>query len=173
MSATYAQDRARFLLAELKKLREDRGAMANLRRGFSPGTDHRAWPWIARWCNLTSDRQRMIYTTVAAAFATHPETADTGNLGATLRRIALGDQSDKDQALQSFEARFRRFLTCSRAEEVCRRLTSVVRAAAQGGIPINYEQLFIDLWFWDDYPGRVKVQWAAAYWGGQREEVSI
>lgn len=60
MTTTETRDRAKALVDELQKLRDDRGAMANLRRGFSPGTEDRAWPWVARWCDLTNNRQRVI-----------------------------------------------------------------------------------------------------------------
>ncbi len=169
MSTTTTQDRAERLVEELLKLRDDRGAMANLRRGFSPATEDRAWPWVARWCDLTNDRQRMIYTTVAAAFAAHPQHADSGNLGTTLRQIAHSEQPGED-GLRSFEARFRRLLACNSAEEVCRRISNVVQAAKQRGSPINYERLFKDLWFWDYYGDRIKVSWAAAYSSGRHEE---
>lgn len=167
---------AKSLVERLEALREDRGAMANLRRGFSPATEDRAWPWIARWCDLTKDHQRLIYTAVAAAYATHPETTDQGNLGTVMRSIAQNDQKRQneqkgDDGLASFEARFRRLLACQSLEQVCQRLASVIRAATQRGVPVNYEQLFVDLWKWR-YPTsreRVKVDWAAAYWTGREQ----
>lgn len=163
------EQRAADLVAELEKLCGDRGAMANLRRGFSPATEDRAWPWIARWCNLANDRQRIIHTTVAAAFATHPQATDRGNMGLVMRAIAQTDQKG-EEGLKSFEARFRRFLSCSSAEEVCQRLSGVIRAAAQHNIPVNYKQLFADLTYWSSRGAdQVKVRWAAAYWSGQAQ----
>lgn len=82
-------------------------------------------------------------------------------MGLTMREIARG-RDGGEKALESFEPRFRRFLTCQSSAEVCQRLPGVIRAAAQRGIPPNYRQLFIDLYYWGE---RVKVRWAAAFWG--------
>ncbi len=157
-----------------KKRDEDRGAMANLRRGFSPATEDRAWPWIARWCegSFTNPRWRTIYTTVAASFATHhPETAglittDRKNMGFIMRGIAINKSNnnirkENDDSLKSYEARFRRFLNCRSVNNVCKRLPCVIRTAKKQRIPIDYYQLFIDLCYWSR---NVKIRWADSYW---------
>ncbi|MCK4547407.1 MAG: type I-E CRISPR-associated protein Cse2/CasB [Candidatus Eisenbacteria sp.] len=159
--------RAEELLVELEKLKDDRGAMANLRRGLNQATEDRAWPWIARWCDLEKDWIRTIYTTVAAAYATQPDAAAEGNLGATLRRIAMGGGKTED-GLASFESRFRRLLACQTTEEVCSRVGEVMRAAKQKGVPVNYTQLFQDFWWWNG--GRPKIAWAAQFWGAPKED---
>lgn len=49
--------------------RDERGTLADLRHGFSPVTEHRAWPHLAAWgVNLPDDRERRIWLTVAAGF---------------------------------------------------------------------------------------------------------
>ncbi len=153
--------KAQRLVESLQKRREDRGFMADLRRGFNPGTEHRAWPHVAPWCELTHDRERAIHTTVMAGFAFHPEHAADGNLGVTLRRIATGQGGE--EGLRSFEARFRRILICDTAEEAARLAGYVVRAAAAKGIPVDYVALFTDLTYWGE---RVKLRWAQGYWSG-------
>jgi CRISPR type I-E-associated protein CasB/Cse2 len=160
------EQRAVELVEQLNQLRDDRGAMAGLRRGLSPATEDRAWPWIARWCDITNERQRTIHVAVAAAFATHPESAGQSNMGAVMRDIAQRNQKG-DDGLKTFEAHFRRFLNCHSAQEVCERLPGIVRMAKQQNIPIDYRQLFLDLCYWGD---RVKIRWAAAYWGEPKSE---
>lgn len=167
MSEETIDQRAERLLERLEKLREDRGAMANLRRGFSPATEDRAWPWIGRWCDLANPWQRTIHTAVAAAYASHPLPTEDGNMGLVMRQIAQSNQ-EGENGLKTFAARFRRFLGCRTAEEVCQRLPGVIRAAAQRSIPVNYRQLFIDLCYWDRAPSRVKVRWAATYWSEEK-----
>lgn len=153
------------LMEQLTALRDDRGAMANLRRGFSSATEDRAWPWIARWCDITNDRQRAIYAAVAAAFATHPEIAVHGDLGAVMQELAQRNQKG-EEGLKSFGATFQRFLNCHSPQEVCERLPAIVRMAKQQGVAVNYRQLFIDLCYWGN---RVKVRWASAYWGKPKD----
>lgn len=162
------ETRARRLVESLKQRREDRGFMADLRRGFNADTEHRAWPHVAPWCDLTNDRQRAIHTTVMAGFASHPEHAEDGNLGVTLRRIAIGDGGES--GLQSFEARFRRLLTCDTAEEAARQAGYVIRAAAAKGVPVDYVALFKDLTYWGGPDNRVKLRWARGYWSGVRPD---
>jgi CRISPR type I-E-associated protein CasB/Cse2 len=145
---------------------EDRGALADLRHGFSPGTEYRAWPYLASVCNLTNDAQRHIWLTIAAGFATHRGSdARAGNMGNTLRKLATGQPGEsKEKALKSFDARFRRLLTCDTPEELCERLRSVIRAAERKGIGIDYERLFWDLQTWHKPESKVKLRWAQSYW---------
>jgi CRISPR system Cascade subunit CasB len=91
--------------------------------------------------------------TVAGLFAYHPDETQSGNLGATCRRLA----AEKN----SFDARFQRLLSCDR-DEICERLRPVVLTAKAQGIPINYEELFADLCYWGE---NVKARWAQKYWG--------
>jgi len=155
------------LMQFLRASKEDRGVMADLRRGFSPGTEQRCWPHIATFCDLADDTQRIICQTVAAGFATHKKTEARGNLGVSLRRLALDGHSGKpDDALKSFDARFRRLLTCDTAAEVCKRLIPIVRATERKNIPLDFEKLYEDLHMWEVPGSDVKVRWAATYWSG-------
>jgi CRISPR type I-E-associated protein CasB/Cse2 len=146
------------LLAFLRKNKKERGVMADLRAGFSEATEYRAWPHLAQFCVLTGF-DRIVVQTVAAGFATQPEAASKGNIGTTLRTISGGGKEGR----ASFEGRFRRLLTASDTEELCRMLPGIIRTAKTKGVPIHYEQLYCDLCYWNG--GRVKVQWAEAYWG--------
>jgi CRISPR type I-E-associated protein CasB/Cse2 len=159
------QENAKHLLEYLESHKEDRGVMADLRRGFSEATADRTWPYLASWCDLTNDRSRTIYQTVMASYAHHPHTADQGNMGTVLRQIALGAGGGQE-GLKTFDARFRRLLICDTSTEVCQQIGRVIRAAAQKGVPINYTELFTDLWYWGE---RVKLRWASAYWGTSME----
>ena len=147
------------IIGALEARREDRGYVAELRRGLSADTDHRAWKHIAPWCDLTNDRQRHICTTVMAGYASHQDHKTAGNMGETLRQIATGGQGQG--GLESFEARLRRILTCRSAQEACVLVAPLIRAAANKGVPIDFVQLYTDLTFWGD---RVKVRWASSYW---------
>lgn len=142
------QEIAMGLLAFLRKFRDDRGAMADLRCALSPAKRPRAWPLLARVGGIGNIRME----TVAGLFAYHPDETRTGNLGTTCRQLAAGNSS--------FDGRFRRLLSCDR-DEICERLRPVVLAAKAKGIPVNYEELFVDLWWWSD---KRKERWAREYW---------
>jgi CRISPR type I-E-associated protein CasB/Cse2 len=153
-------------LEYLRGHREDRGTMADLRHGFSEATEYRAWPHVAKWCDLSNDRSRRIMMTVAAGFAIHGKSVPGGNLGSVLRQIATGGGKGQE-GLATFDARFRRFLSCSTAQEVCDHLPGVIRAAERKGVPMDFAQLHRDLTFWNE---RIKVEWARDYWGAPRDQ---
>jgi len=152
------------LLTRLRELvaKQDRGALAALRRGLSPATEHYAWPLLAGWgVDLTRERERIIHLVVAGCYAEHPEEASEGNLGTTAHRIAT-DKGGGEDGLKSFDARFRRLLICGNVGELSERVPPIVRAAKARGVPVNYHRLFKDMWFWGE---RSKLDWAQAFWG--------
>jgi CRISPR system Cascade subunit CasB len=149
--STYTSDpreTAATLLAYLRRLKEDRGAMADLRCALSPARLPRAWPYLPRG-GIGNTR----IETVAGLFAYHPDEIHTGNLGTTCRQLCARKSS--------FDSRFRRLLSCD-YDEICERLRPVVFAAKAEGIRVNYEELFADLCYWSD---KVKARWAREYWG--------
>ena len=147
------KETAATVLAYLRQLRQDRGAMADLRGALNPARRARAWPLLARVGGI----DQPIHETVAGLFAYHPDETQAGNLGTTCRRLA-GENN-------SFDGRFRRLLSCDR-DEICERLRPVILAAKAKGIPVNYEELFADLVYWGD---NVKARWAREFWGAPVE----
>ncbi len=168
--------RPREFIASLQKLAAaaDRGALADLRHGVADAVACRAWPHIAPFCDLRNQEELPAFVVVGAGFAMHGQTSpQAGNLGSTLRRIAVeGREGNRSEALNSFAGRFRRLLTCNSVAEVCGRLPAVLRAAARQGLAVNYQMLLDDLLKWRDQTHRdeVKLRWAAAYWGASPEE---
>jgi CRISPR system Cascade subunit CasB len=140
------------LLAYLRQLSRDRGAMADLRCALSPARLPRAWPLLACVGGIGNPR----IEAVAGLFAYHSDETHAGNIGTTCRHLAAGNNS--------FEGRFRRLLSCDR-DEICERLRPIVFAAKAKAVQVNYEQLFADLHYWGD---NVKARWAREYWGGAR-----
>ena len=151
------KENAARLFTYLRQLKNDRGAMADLRGALSPNRMARAWPLLARVGGIGNPR----IETVAGLFAYHPAETHAGNIGTTCRSLAGGNNS--------FDGRFRRLLSCDR-DEICERLRPVVLAAKAKGVPLNYEELFIDLWYWGD---KVKARWAREYWGATEGEEAV
>ena len=86
---TEGEQRAPDFVDWLHNHRHDRGVMAELRRGLNRDTEWQAWKHLAIWCDITNPDLRRAHAVVAGAFASHPEAVSTGNLGDTLRAIAL------------------------------------------------------------------------------------
>lgn len=151
-------------LERLRKYKDDRGMMANLRCIHVDSKKHRAWPALSR-LGVPIDDGVSAY--VAGLFATHPEETSTGNFGATCKAIeqSRGDKRGDDNKLTPIERRFQHLLTAEKAELNDRVLRMVLMARSQG-IPVNYAQLEIDLRFWGD---RIKIKWANAFWAQNTE----
>ncbi|MCS7238438.1 MAG: type I-E CRISPR-associated protein Cse2/CasB [Thermoguttaceae bacterium] len=156
----------------LQSNKEDRGVMANLRRALSEATEHYAWPHLAHFCDLANDNERTIFETVAACFAFHPELTTEGNLGTTLRQIALAQrpaEQSPNEAIEHFERRFSRLITATTVDELCQQLRSIIQLAKSQAIPVNYGQLLEDLLNWESSWQQIRVEWAAAYYGPPAE----
>src|SRR5690348_9818744 len=95
---------AAILLGLLRSLKNDRGAMANLRCALTPARMHRAWPLLARAGGIDNP----IAETVAGLYAQHPGETNGGNFGDTCRILAGTNTS--------CDGRFRRLLACDREE---------------------------------------------------------
>jgi CRISPR system Cascade subunit CasB len=148
------------LLGRLRKYKDDRGIMANLRCILVDNKKHRAWPALNR---LGVEIEDEISSCIAGLFATHSEEASSGNFGTTCKTIELrrGDKRSDDNKLTPTERRFQHLLAAERGTELNDRVLRMVRMAKSQGVPVNYEQLETDLKFWS---GRTKTEWAAAFW---------
>lgn len=149
-----------WLLERLQKFKDDRGMMANLRCVLVKNKRHRAWPALNRLGVAIDDE---IPAFIAGLFASHPETAGTGNLGNTCKSVEQqrNEKRGDDNKLTPTERRFQYLLAAERGEELYQRVLRMVLMAKAQGIPVNYEQLETDLKFWGD---RIKTEWAAAFW---------
>ncbi len=148
-----------WLLERLRKYKDDRGMMANLRCVLVENKKHRAWPALSR---LGVPIKEDVAAFIAGLFATHPKETNTGNFGATCKAIELsrGDKASDDNKLTATERRFQHLLAAER-EELHPRVLRMVLMAKSQDVRVNYEQLETDLKFWND---RTKTEWAAAFW---------
>lgn len=151
---------------------KDRGTLADLRKGFSKATEVRAWPYIGRFCRLDNDRDRTIFQSVAAGYATHPvnDATQFANIGSVMQKLAAESVGGDSEKRKSFDTMFRRLLACETAEEVCTRIKRTFLAAKSKDIPIPWNSLFWDLMKWGD---SIKVRWAANYWSVPKEIADI
>lgn len=154
-------------VARLRRWKEDRGALANLRCGLrsQPAMRRRAWPLLAQLGPLAKEDGRedpmfVVRQTVAGLWAADPEShrEGTGNFGTTCSKLR-GDH-------ESFDLRFRRLLACDDREELCERVVPIAAAAQTKGLPIDFEALFDDLKYYaKEGRDRVRTRWAQSYWG--------
>jgi CRISPR type I-E-associated protein CasB/Cse2 len=152
------KERATRYVRALERIRNDKGKMAALRRGLSPSTVMNAWPVVA---DLGGEIGQPVFVTLAALYATHPESSTDQSFGETCRRI--GSQGS-DKPLDSHVHRFRRLLSSENVDDLLGQLRAWVRLASSKGVGINYEGLMFDLLLWNKYADDIRVRWARAFW---------
>lgn len=166
------------LLEQLRRIKDDRGMMADLRCVLVDGKKHRAWPALHRIHVQIEDQVR---SQVAGLYATHPEEAAGGNFGTTCKLLDSGQKEQYDQAdvdgedkkkkkdISPIERRFQHLLAAEARQELFDRVTRLVLMAKAKGVPVNYEQLVEDL-----EPRRwefVRQKWAMAFWNANDRPV--
>ena len=161
-------------LVELKE-RDNRAALAALRRGLGKpaGTAPEMFPYVEPYIpvNDYAGRVDAAYL-VASLFGLHPY--DSGQpdefrsrqqrgLGSSLARIRRREGStDEDEGVAR---RFGAALNCDREAlpTHLRQLTSLLHARSPDA-PIDFTQLYDDIFDWDAPDRRVQRAWAAGFW---------
>lgn len=162
------------LLAEISAAakRKDRGFLAELRSGLNENTQEKAWPIIAGHCRrFTDSAERKIWLTVGGLVALLApaglNVATWSSIGTVMRKIKDGDPNKGENAVKSYEAKFRRILNCHDSDELCDVIINVVRMAERKGVGVNCGQLFWDLQKWNVESKRedVRVKWTSDFYG--------
>lgn len=147
-------------LQDLAK-REDRGALAALRRGLgeSPGACAEMHPHVVPFLppNRWTWNEECHYI-LAALFGLHPQSAASGNMGDTLRAVATAAGSD-----DSTQRRFIALLKCHR-DDLFGHLRQAVSLAKSKDVPVNWSQLLKDIQHWDSEQRWVQRNWAVSFW---------
>jgi CRISPR type I-E-associated protein CasB/Cse2 len=154
---------------------EKRGALADLRRGLSgqPGTIPVMFQYIVPWVpdSTRNSWNEKVYYIIASLFAYYQAggsgkflSSEKGNFGEHCRRL-----NDKKAQSASFEARFTGLLKAHRDDipTLIKQVLSVLRGEE---IPINWDQLFHDLQYWNSSSQIVQRQWANGYWKYQEKD---
>ncbi len=148
------------LMERLRKHKEDRGMMANLRCVYVPSKQQRAWPSLGRLgVDVTNDVDALI----AGLYATHPSETGKGDFGAVCKAIDRkreGGNNDESK-LTPVERRFQHLLAAEYGDELQGRVLRMILMAKSYDIPVNYESLRMDMKYWGD---RTKAKWAASFW---------
>ena len=164
----------RFLKDVAETVHQDnRGKLAELRRGLSETTQDQAWEHLIPYCGDfdTNVAHRTVWCVVGGLAALLlpgglVATEPWNNLGMTMRLIAKDDEGEAAKALKSFEPKFRRLLSCGDTVSLCELIVGIGRTATVKGVPVNLRNLFWDLWNWDDPEKReeVRLKWAKQYY---------
>jgi CRISPR system Cascade subunit CasB len=147
--------------------RDDRGALAKLRRGVGrpPGGAVEALPFVVPFLP-PDERTANAFFVVASLFGLHPELGGHGNLGDVFFRLGNHESAQK---------RFIALLDCHE-DDLAEHLRRAVTLARSKDVAIDYRQLLRDLSHWSHPRRFVQLAWARAYWGAPahvNEPVSV
>lgn len=151
----------------LARTENDNAFGAALRRADNPATEYQSWEYLANWCDLDKEWERLPFLTLAAAVARAKPTAD-GFLGigkAVASCYEDGNRSD------SAKSKFRRLLACDSVKEACVILRPLLSLVASRGVRLGYGQLLNELVYFGDGE-RIKAKWAVDFYG-RRENDSV
>jgi CRISPR system Cascade subunit CasB len=164
------RDRATGFVDYLRSLaeREDRGALAALRRSLQEptGIAMSACPYVVPFLPVDPDRFReRAFFLVGALFALHPEHADGVSLGHAFRRIN-GDTAEgkKGSDNESIRARFVALLD-AHSDDVAEHLRHVVSLARAKEIRLDWARTLKDLLNWRAHDRWVQRRLAFDFWG--------
>jgi CRISPR system Cascade subunit CasB len=146
----------------LETLRDDRGALAALRRGLGqpPGTMADMYRYVVPWLPADAGpRREAAHYLVAALLAYHPAEGGEGNMGSHFARCR--EPGGDDTALE------RRFtaLLAAHVDDLPTYLRQAISFLRSKEVPVNWQQLFSDLQCWHYENRSVQKDWARAFWG--------
>ena len=151
----------------LEGLREDRAALAALRRvlGQPIGTVREMFPYVVRWVgDSASRREESTYYLTASHFAYHPDPGGSGNLGDAFARARKSREEDT-----AIERRFTTLLA-AHPDDLPDYLRQAIGFLKSKEVPVNWHQLFYDLRGWSHPDAYIQKRWARAFWGRPTKE---
>ena len=151
----------------LETLRENRAALAALRRGLgqSPGTVASMYRYVVPWLPENAPPwSEAAYYRIAALFAYHPDAGGTGNMGAHFAR-ARDPQRDNTAIERRFTA-----LLAAHPDDLDVYLRQAVSFLKSNEVPVNWHQLLFDVLGWGSSSRYVQRQWASTFWGRSARE---
>lgn len=153
--------------------KDDRGTLAELRRGLSETTQDQAWEHLIPHSSDFAENadHRFVWCTIGGLAALLiseglSSSEPWNNIGTTMRLLAKGGgENDETKALKTFEPKFRRVLSCDDTRSLCEIVVGIGRTAVVKGISMNLKALFWDMWNWNDQDKRerIRLQWAKQY----------
>jgi CRISPR type I-E-associated protein CasB/Cse2 len=172
MSTTDYQKQNEDFVAALTKVCADRGHRAALRRWWSEGTRHYAYPILGKLFALDDDRKALL----AALYAVHSKdsapahVSGAHSIGSAALKLAGGSTSAN--GFDSMERHFRRLLSAESLDDLGPQLHRLVKRLERESIPLDYARLLGDLRQFRNYPEAVRTRWAIAFWQAPAEQAT-
>lgn len=155
-----------FLIGFSKNGKDDRAAMATVRRGlnFPPGQYFEMYRYLKPFLSekVTLGEENVMFR-IASLFALHPLHARVGNLGSSFRR-----SQGEDGNPVAIERRFSALLAADVAD-LDQHLIRAITFLRSRETPVDWARLYHDVLRWDSPEGYVQRHWARSFWGAHEE----
>ncbi len=158
----------------IKRMQNDTGYAAKLRKADNPDTAYQAWDILLNFAvDITKENEMRAFSLVGAALSRSKASKDgTQNLGKALR-YTLEDTSNIEDS--SVALRLQRILACTNQEELCLVLRPTLNfiLSKTDTNRLNFAQLLKEVhWFGydEEQTQRVKLRWAQDFYTNTKEE---
>jgi CRISPR system Cascade subunit CasB len=143
----------------LGKLRDDRAAMAALRRGLGqyPGSEPKMYRYVASFVEKAPAKTEYLYYLIASLYAFHPQEGGSGNMGDHF--WAVDPKAENDAIVRRFEN-----LLTARFDDLHLHMRGVVSYLKSKEVPINWFRLLSDLQGWQNRKRTVQHRWAKRFY---------
>jgi CRISPR system Cascade subunit CasB len=151
---------------------QDRGALAALRSGIgkAPGAAPRMLPIVAPFLAADEGPATQAAFVTAALFGRHPDHADIGTLGESLRLATKSDSNPNGKhGKEGVEKRFAAAIDAD-AQDLPRHLDGLISLCESARVAVDWHLFYTDLrgllGHDEAYQTRIRTRWARDFWRG-------
>lgn len=166
--SNYLERQLKFLESLHRRIKDDNGAQATLKRALSGEERHirNTYSIVLSYIPDIPEWQQEIWILVACLSVYYPQNLNRENpqnFGYSCRGLANATNSE------GADRRFRALLDTA-LEDMRSPLTSLVRQIKSKEIRLDYPQLLSDLCQWDHPDQYIQDRWARTFWGASSSE---
>ena len=155
----------------LEKRQNNRGIMAELRRGLAQPRSAEVSRIVQQWLSEDSPRwlEDSCYS-IAPLFALHhDDITEKGNMGNHFRDMC----DDPNDPPSNIERRFMQLLACDAngLDDLLRQAVSLLKSK---NVAVNWQRLFNDIGWWKqsvESRDRVRLEWSRKFWRTNRQPI--
>lgn len=157
---------AKQIINWLEKNKDNTGMMSDLRKGLNDELKYKSWLHLGVICDISNEWQESVARTISALFSIYRcHSPEFGNFGFSIRLL--------DQKLQSNSGKIlKRLMGINDINTLCLCLPHIVNMMKSKNIPINYERLCRDV-FWWGYSSQSKEKWCESYHANKKDEEDV
>jgi len=162
------QERGKRLVGYLQSRKSNRGMLAELRRGINPDHRHRGAPYLGS-VGMVGDQAAEV---VAALFAHHPSHQPGARWELQLHKLHI-QQSPNSDNQSPLSRRFLRLQSCQDVDNLSKLMLAVFNFFDRSGLPVDYIQLYHDLYAWKYDARRIQMRWGRGFWNGSYDKKEV